>query len=107
MEQEHANSEVARIIRSLALKPHETKSTERATYDMLSLGITKDDVCDAIRQWIDDRNDIEAKITAEVAEHQGRTHYILKPAIKGESLYVKLDILENPYEHLVIVSCHK
>lgn len=106
LDREYASAEIVRILRNLASKPREVEPQGRATYDMLVPGITIEDVCDATCQWIDDGKPIEAKITTADPEHLGRTHYILKPTIDNQEWFVKLDIMEQSFEHLAIVSCH-
>lgn len=103
-----ADAETLEAIRRLATEPDRVRVTQRAEYDLLAEGLTKDDICDEIIAWIDAGKDVEAGITNQVETHYGEAHYVLKPSINGKTFYVKVTILHRDEwrEELLLISNH-
>ncbi len=108
MAKKTADTETVRLIYRLAAAPEEVQHTASAYWSMVSYGLTKYDVCGAIRAWIDADKPIMEDATREVDEHMGNAIYIIKPTVKGQSLYVKVGVYQEPEtgEYLLIISAH-
>lgn len=109
MAKKKANEEIVKVIYDLAGKPERVHFTGRATGDMFRLGLTKCDVCDAIREWIDSKNDVLKDVTRHVKEFTGEAIYIIKPHIFAEKRYIEMGIRQNitTGEYLLIISSHE
>ncbi len=108
MAKKKADPEIVRLIYRLAAAPEEVQHTKSAYWDMVSHGLTKYDICDAIRAWIDADKPIMEDTTREVGEHMGNAIYIIKPVVKDQNLYVKVGVYQEPEtgEYLLIISAH-
>lgn len=108
MAKKTADTETVRLIYRLAGAPQEVQYTQSAYWGMVSHELTKCDICDAIREWIEAGKSIMEDVTREVDEHMGNALYIMKPVIQGQNLYVKVGIYQDPQtgECLLIISAH-
>lgn len=108
-----AGADAIKKIRELALLPNRVLVLSQAKSDMQSWLLKKDDVCDAIVEWIDAGERVKPTILHSVHGHQGETAYEMKPRIKtprrGSVLfYIKVTIIESPdsQEEMLLISVH-
>lgn len=110
MAKKTADPGTVKLIYQLAGNPTWVFATGRATRDMQRLGLTKDDVCDAIREWIDNNKPVTEDETRNDPNHIGEIICIFKECqVQGHSLYVKVQIRENVKtgEYLLVISSHE
>lgn len=83
--------------------------TTRAKCDLWAEDLTKEDVCDAICDWIDAGKPVEQIATEHVPEHKGEPAYVMVPKVGNEELYVKVTIVDlgRWQEKLLIISSHR
>jgi len=109
MNKKIADSKVKKVILQLAQKPIKVKITISTYYDLIGLGLTKSDVCDAICDWIKSGKEVQIIITKKSRGHIGKPAYVMKPLIDGNKCYVKVAIQKNTksQESLLIISTHE
>lgn len=104
-----ADQEIVKTIRLLAARINEVGQTKQSMRDMWYEGLKKDDICEAICDWIDKGKPVQEIVTKYVPERVGEPAYVIKPIIEGKEYYVKVTIT-NPdmwNERLLIISSHK
>jgi hypothetical protein len=112
MAKDTANSEIVRLIYKLAGDPSRVKTTQKVVYDMMLYDLTVKGVCEAIREWIESGETVTQGITKEtephIRPHIGKLHYIMKPRINGQKIYIKVGIEKsrNTGEYMLIISSH-
>ncbi len=101
-----AHKVIERIVR-LAGSPEKAKTTQSALYDLMGLGLTKFEICDAICDWINRGEPVQEVVTKYAKDHIGEPAYVMKPNLTGVRLYIKVTIQEcNAIETLLIISAH-
>jgi hypothetical protein len=80
--------------------------TATAKYDLMAAGLTKEDICDEIIAWIDDRNRVKKVVLR--GEHAGQAAYEIKPRLNDTLFYLKLTVcdLGERTERMLVVSSH-
>jgi hypothetical protein len=93
-------------IRRLAADPAKVTLTTTAKYDLMSAGLTKNDICDEIITWIDKKQRVKKVILR--GKHAGQPAYEIKPQIDKTLFYLKLTLcdLGKPHELMLVVSAH-
>jgi len=101
-----ADEQSVQRLYELAARPEDTATTKTAHWDMFGGGLTKADVCDALRDWIDAGKDIRQ--TQMRGQDAGQPGYEIKPTLSGSLLYCKFVIRnrDGVDELLIIVSAH-
>ena len=109
MSASHADPQVVQTIRELAARLDTVRVTTRAECDLWAEHLTKEDVCDAICDWIDASKPVEQVTTRYVPEHRGEPAYVMAPEVGGMELYVKVTIVDPGEwkEKLLIISSHR
>ena len=104
-----AGHKIVKTIRELAARVEKVEQTTRSMCDMWHDGLKKDDICDAICDWIDKEKPVHTITTQHVPEHVGEPAYVMKPIIEGNEYYVKVTIVDpGEYrEKLLIISSHR
>ena len=76
---------------------------------MWAEGLTKEDVCDAICDWIEAGRPVAEITTEYVPEHKGEPAYVMTPKINDVDFYVKVTIIDAGEwrEQLLIISTHR
>ncbi|HOO56568.1 MAG TPA: hypothetical protein PLN69_07080 [bacterium] len=102
------SNKIIKAIRKCALNPDKVRVTDRARASMVSLRFTKNEVCEAIVDWIDAKKAIEQDISYHEI-YAGQKLYIMKPKIGEAQRYVKVSLLENDGKFYImrIVSAHE
>lgn len=92
----------------LASSPEETETTQSVLYDLMGLGLTKFEICDAICDWVNRGEPVQEVVTKYAKGHIGKPAYVMKPNLAGVRLYVKVAIQEcnTTNEALLIISAH-
>lgn len=105
----HPDPQTVQTIRDLAERPDRVRLTKRAMYDLWAEHLTKEDVCDAICEWIDAGKRVEQITTQHVPEHKGEPQYLMVPKIGDAEVYVKVTIVDPGEwkEKLLIISSHR
>jgi hypothetical protein len=105
----HADPQTVQTIRELAAHPDRVRLTMRAKSDLWAEHLTKEDVCDAICDWIDAGKPLGVITTEHVAEHKGEPAYEMLPRVGDAELYVKVTIVDlgEWQEKLLIISSHR
>ncbi|MBE3070174.1 MAG: hypothetical protein IMZ66_08045 [Planctomycetes bacterium] len=90
----------------MADDPDKVGTTSTAEYDMMGRGLTKDDVCNTLREWIDQGN--EVRQTTMTGKDAGAPGYEIKPTISNVLFYIKVVLRDagTADERLYIVSVH-
>ncbi len=103
-----ADTRIVQLIYNLAGKPSTVKVTQRAYFDMLAYGVTKEGVCELIQEWIDAGKPVLEDITSAVESHAGKTHYIMKPTIDKQQFFLKVGIEKDQKtgQYMLIISAH-
>ena len=93
-------------IRRLAADPAVVRVTRTAQYDLLGHHVSKEEICAAIIEWIDDEYGIK-KVVLRGA-HAGAPAFEMKPRINGVLFYLKVALcdLEEPEEFMLLISAH-
>ena len=101
-----ADSETLKQIRRLASDPDSVMVTKTVEYDLMGHHLTRDDICDEIIQHIDDGERV--KPTVMRGRHDGQTAYEMTPRINDRLFYIKVLLieLEEPDEHMLLISAH-
>jgi len=109
MDGSHAGPETVQTIRGLAARPERVRVTTRAQCDLWAEHLTKEDVCDAICDWIDAGKPVTAITTQHVPEHKGEPAYVMAPEVSDAELYVKVTVMGPGEwnEKLLIISSHR
>jgi len=105
----HADPQTVQTIRELAGQPDRVRLTMRAKCDLWAENLAKEDVCDAICDWVDAGKSLRVVITEHVAEHKGKPQYEMLPQVREAKLLVKVTIVDlgEWQEKLLIVSSHR
>jgi len=105
----HADPQTVQTIRELAGQLDRVRLTMRAQCDLWAEHLTKENVCDAICDWIDAGKPVGVITTAHVAEHRGEPAYEMLPQVGDAELYVKVTIVDlgDWQEKLLIISSHR
>jgi hypothetical protein len=108
MPKRKATAGIIKLLHRLAGSPEHVQVTETGQYDMMGWGLTKHDVCEALREWIEGAGDVEEVITKYARGQVGKPAYVIKPEFGGLKFYVKLGIRKYPTgeEELLIISSH-
>ena len=108
MAKKRADEKILRKIYELAKDPSRVKQTQRSYWDMISHGLTRAGLCQAIQDWIDDGKDVFEDVTNVAKSHVGKIHYIMKPVVDNHKLYLKVGIEKDPEtgEFMMIISSH-
>ena len=106
MPKQPADAQSVQKLYDLAARPKDVATTSTAYWDMMGGGLTKADVCDALRDWIDAGKDIRQ--TQMRGQDAGQPGYNIKPTLSGKLLYCKFVIRnrDGADELLIIVSAH-
>jgi len=109
MADSYADPQTVRDIRTLASRPEDVEVTTRANCDLWAENLKKEDICDAIVDWIDAGEHVEQITTNNVPDHLGDPAYVMKPEIAGARFYVKVTIRNQGEwrELLLIISSHR
>jgi hypothetical protein len=105
----HADPGTVQAIRKLAAQPDRVRLTTRAQCDLWAEHLTKEDVCDAVCDWIAAGRPVVSITTEHVVEHRGEPAYEMLPRVGDAELYVKVAIadLGEWQEKLLIISSHR
>jgi len=96
------------LIRSLAGNAAVVRPTKRASKDMVRLGLTKADVCEAVCTYINCGSPVMETITDTAHGHLGEPAYEVYPTIHAEDRFVKVAIDQYPSGPvLILVSVHE
>ena len=108
MEKSTADDNIVKQILKLAENPEKAENTESAYYGQMSLGVTKDDVCDAICNWINSGEQVQRITTKDAKGHIGERPFVMKPVLAGKKCYVKVTVQKSgsAKERLLIISTH-
>jgi hypothetical protein len=112
MEKKKADSKIIQLIYKLADDPSRVKATQKAIYDMLLYNLTIPGICEAIREWIEAKEPITQDVTSStephIKQHVGKVHYIMKPKIDGQKIFLKVGIEKDKEtgEYMMIISSH-
>jgi len=102
-----ADVHIVRQIRKLSNSPGNVQITRSASYSMMSYGLKKEDICEAICDWIDENKEVEEIITKYAQGHLGERAYVMKLSFGKIGFYVKVAIRQlSSDENLLIISCH-
>lgn len=106
MPKQTADVESVQKLYELAAQPKDATATTTAMYDMMGYELTKADVCDALRDWIDSKKGVVE--TQMRGQDTGQLGYVIKPTINGKLFYCKFVIRNQAGvdELLVIISAH-
>ncbi|MDP6636991.1 MAG: hypothetical protein QGG42_18985 [Phycisphaerae bacterium] len=106
MSKKPADAETVRILRELAAHPENVTTTATAKYDLMGLNLTNADICDALREWIDESK--EVKQTVMRGKDAGRPAYEIKPHLGSTLLYCKFIVRDigDRDKRLCIISAH-
>lgn len=97
---------IERIV-ELASSPEKAEITQSALYDLMGLGLTKFEICDAICDLINKGETVQEVVTKYAKGHIGAHAYVMKPTLTGVRMYIKVTIQEsNTIETLLIISAH-
>jgi len=101
-----ADQQTIEKLYELAGRPGDVVTTKTVSFDIMGRGLTKYDVCDALRDWIDAGMDV--KETGMRGQDSGQSGYEIKPRINDNLVYCKFVIRDRDGtdELLVIVSAH-
>jgi hypothetical protein len=97
---------IRKAIRRLAGDPSCVFPTRQAKSDLMAWNLTTNDVCEAIRQWIDAGDPLQEVITTHAKGHVGKPAYVMKPRLCKSIWYVKLSVIQQDEERLLIISAH-
>lgn len=100
--------EIAKI-RILASDPSKVKITKTVEYDLMGLGLTKDDACLEIVTWIDAGERVKPTTLHSVEGKVGDRAFEMKPTINSERIYIKVTIEPLPFQRdeLLVLSFHR
>jgi len=102
-----SEEEVARI-RALARKPDSVKTTTTVMYSLLSLNLTKDDICSEIVGWIDAGERVKPTTLHSIPGKIGNPAFEMKPLINQSLVYIKVTIETGVGgEEMLILSAHR
>lgn len=103
-----ADPVIVKEIRQLASEPKRVMIGRTAQSDMMAQGLTVDDVCDTIIEWIDAGERVKPTVLHTIPEFKGMPAYEMKPRINGILFYIKVTILETetPEERMLVISVH-
>ena len=105
---DNANAAEIATIRALASKPDAVKTTKTVTFDLMSLRLTKDDICSEIISWIDGGGRVKLTTLHSFPGKVGNPAYEMKPTINGSLIYIKVTIDKKASgEEMLIVSSHR
>lgn len=67
-----------------------------------------DDVCAAIRAWIDGGEPMKTIVTKRATGREGKLAYVVKPRLADMVWYIKVSVEERgePGEYLLLISAH-
>lgn len=100
-------AEVAKI-RALASKPDQVKTTKTVVYDLMGLGLTKDDVCAEIVDWVDAGERVKPTTLHSFLGKVGNRAYEMKPIINQSRIYIKVTIdTDVSGDEMLIISTHR
>ena len=93
-------------IRRLACDLSKVQITATAKYDLMGHGLTTEEVCNEIVNWID--SDQEVKKVILKGKHAGQVAFELKPRIDDVLFYIKVTLcdLGEMDENLLVISAH-
>ena len=102
------DEEIAKI-RTLASDPSKVKITKTVEYDLMSLGLTKDDACLEIVAWIEAGERVKPTTLHSVKDMVGNRAFEMKPMINSERIYIKVTIEPRPFQRseLLVLSFHR
>ena len=103
-----ADPGIIKEIRRFASDPTHVWPTRQAKSDMLAHGLTTEDVCDTIIDWIDARERVKLTTIHSVPGFVGMPAYEMKPRINGVLFYIKVVLmeLESENERMLLFSVH-
>ena len=106
MVRQSADPQSIQRVFDLASDPDKVGTTSTVEYDMMGRGLTKHDVCDILRDWIAQGN--EVRKTTMMGQDAGAPGYEIKPTIDNVLFYIKVIVRHpgTPDEMLYIVSVH-
>ncbi|MCX5682815.1 MAG: hypothetical protein NT049_03925 [Planctomycetota bacterium] len=106
MVRQSADPQSIQRIFGLANDPDKVGTTGTVEYDMMGRGLTKHDVCDILRDWIAQGNEVQQ--TTMRGQDAGAPGYEIKPTINNVLFYIKVVVRypDTPDEMLYIVSVH-
>ena len=109
MAKKKADVKTVRLIYKLAGDPTQVKQSQTSYWDLVSYKLTKAGLCQAIQDWIDEGKDVVEDITTKAKSHIGKAHYIMKPTVEKQKIFLKVGIEKNPdtNEYMMIISSHK
>ena len=102
-------SDIARgVLRQLASEPEKAGVTESCELELIRHGLTKNDVCDAICDWIDSGNILHLALTDKARGHIEEGMWELYPTIGRHKWYVKVraQVAEGGRFRLFMISVH-
>jgi hypothetical protein len=101
-----ASPEVIQLIRRLAKDAERVEVYRTAIYSFMGGELTKEDVCDAVCEWIDAGKGIVETTIHTIPEFKGTPAYELKPRLGGQIHYVKMAIEKRDDDWMLILSAH-
>lgn len=106
MAKKPATPDVVKLIRRIAATPEFVEVYETAVYDFMGVGFTKEDLCEAICEWVDDGREVRETTIKNIRALKGQPAYELKPRLAGRVYYVKLSLEKRGDDWLLILSAH-
>lgn len=108
MAESATDDEIAKI-KDLASDPSKVMTVKTVEYDLMSLGLTKDDACLEIVDWIDADGRVKPTTLHSFAGKVGERAFEMKPTINSERIYIKVTIEPRPLQRdeLLVISFHR
>jgi hypothetical protein len=103
-----ADPAIVKEIRRLASDPTRVLPFGTAKWDMLAYGLTTDDVCGTIIEWIDAGERVKPTVIKKIPQFQGMPAYEMKPRIDSILFYIKVMLQEvgSSGERMLLISVH-
>ena len=103
-----ADPQTIQEIRRLASDPSKVRVGRQANSDLLAWGLTKEDICDKIVEWIDAKERVKPTTLHSYSDFKGEPAYVMKPRIKNMLFYLKVALVElgEPDEYMLLMSTH-
>jgi hypothetical protein len=103
-----ADHAIVKEIRRIASDPTRVLPFRTAKWDMVVHGLTTDDVCDTIIEWIDAGGRVKPTLLHTIPEFKGTSAYELKPRINSILFYIKVMLQEvgSSGERMLLLSVH-
>jgi hypothetical protein len=103
-----ADEATTKRLRTLATDPDRVLLSRQAASDLMAWNLTKEDVCDAIVDWIDAGERVKAVVLHSFRGRQGELAFEMKPRLCNRLFYIKVTIFTPPEkeEAMLVISAH-